>query len=127
MKFRIARHTNKLDSIVDFYTHIIGLDKLGEFVDHDGYNGVFIGRAEKDWHLEFTSSNTDPKHIFDEDDILVFYPENKLEYEALLARINTNNITRKIPKNPYWKENGFAFSDPDGYIIVVSPLKIKAL
>ncbi len=31
MKFRVARHTNDLEKIEQFYTTVIGLKKLGEF------------------------------------------------------------------------------------------------
>jgi catechol-2,3-dioxygenase len=48
MKFRYARHTNDLKSIVDFYTKIIGLKKLGSFENHSNYNGVFIGLPNLD-------------------------------------------------------------------------------
>ena len=41
MKFRYARHTNNLDTLIDFYQNVIGLEKLGGFKDHNGYDGVF--------------------------------------------------------------------------------------
>ncbi|BBI65852.1 hypothetical protein PKHYL_00430 [Psychrobacter sp. KH172YL61] len=43
MKFRYARHTNNLGTLIDFYQNIIGLEKLGGFKDHNGYDGVFLG------------------------------------------------------------------------------------
>ena len=36
MKFRYARHTNNLGTLIDFYQNIIGLEKLGGFKDHNG-------------------------------------------------------------------------------------------
>ncbi|MER2163157.1 MAG: hypothetical protein ABS921_03445 [Psychrobacter alimentarius] len=57
MKFRYAQHTNNLDSFISFYQNIIGLEKLGGFKDHNGYDGVFLGLPNQDWHLEFTYSN----------------------------------------------------------------------
>ncbi len=46
MKFRLARHTNRLKQLVDFYVNIIGLDFLGEFKNHSGYYGLFIGKKK---------------------------------------------------------------------------------
>ena len=73
MKFRYARHTNDLHSITEFYTKVVGLEKLGSFENHSCYNGVFLGYPNMDWHLEFTTSNEKPKHSPGDDDLLVFY------------------------------------------------------
>ncbi|WP_413771709.1 hypothetical protein [Psychrobacter piscatorii] len=42
MKFRYARHTNNLGTLIDFYQNIVGLEKLGGFKDHNSYDGVFF-------------------------------------------------------------------------------------
>lgn len=47
MKLRIARHTNNINKILDFYTKIIGLDILGEFKNHNNYDGIFIDKKMK--------------------------------------------------------------------------------
>ena len=125
MKFRVARHTNRLDQLKDFYVNLIGLSVLGEFKNHSGYDGVFIGDTNLDWHLEFTQTAEPANHKFDEDDILVFYPENQTEYDNLLERLNTRNVVKSLAKNPYWQENGITIKDPDGYTVVISNLKIK--
>lgn len=41
MHLRYARHTNQLAPLIDFYCGLLDLN-LGEFHDHDGYDGVFI-------------------------------------------------------------------------------------
>ena len=43
MQFRSARHTDNIEGLKTFYTEIIGLDILGDFKDHDGYSGIFLG------------------------------------------------------------------------------------
>lgn len=65
MIFRNARHTNQLESLVDFYSKIIGLEVLGRFENHSGYDGVFLGYLSADWHLEFTQSSEQVEHAFD--------------------------------------------------------------
>jgi hypothetical protein len=52
MKVRFARHTNNLDAIKSFYIDVLGLDLLGGFENHNGYDGVFIGIPNTDWYLE---------------------------------------------------------------------------
>ena len=125
MKFRVARHTNQLEQLKDFYVNIIGLSVLGEFKNHSGYDGVFIGNVNLDWHLEFTQTGEYVDHKFDEDDILVFYPENSHEYDHLLERINTFKVVKFQAKNPYWHDNGITLKDPDGHTVVISNIKIK--
>ncbi|WP_394338496.1 hypothetical protein [Epilithonimonas hispanica] len=48
---------------------------LGEFKEHNGYDGVFLVKENENWHLEFTQDNNIPESKSDNDDILVFYPE----------------------------------------------------
>jgi len=124
MTFRFARHTNDLEAIKSFYINILDFELLGNFENHDNYNGIFLGFPNTDWHLEFTTSDEKTNHYFDEDDILVLYPETQNKYDSLLERVSKNNILLVTSKNPYWNENGKMFLDPDGYRIVLSPLKI---
>lgn len=125
MKFRFARHTNNLESLKQFYTQVLNFEILGNFENHNGYNGVFIGKQNENWHLEFTKSKEQVEFSFGDDDILVFYPENKKEYQEILNQASKKNIHFIEAKNPYWNENGKMFLDPDGYRIVVSNLNAK--
>ncbi|MFY8181392.1 MAG: VOC family protein [Flavobacterium sp.] len=125
MTFRFARHTNNLEQLKSFYIDILGLELLGGFENHDGYDGVFIGKSNENWHLEFTKSDEIVTFNFGEEDILVFYPNTKLEFELIQDRIESNSIKFIDSKNPYWNENGKMILDPDGYRVVISHLKIE--
>jgi hypothetical protein len=125
MNFRFARHTNDLEIIKHFYTCVLGFDLSGSFENHDGYNGIFIGKPDSDWHLEFTQSNEIVTFKFNEDDLLVFYPDEINEYNSLINNIEKHNINFIEAKNSYWNKNGKMFLDPDGYGIIVSNLKCK--
>lgn len=92
MTFRFARHTNDLEAIKSFYINILDFELLGNFENHDNYNGIFLGFPNTDWHLEFTTSDEKTNHYFDEDDILVLYPETQNKYDSLLERVSKNNI-----------------------------------
>jgi catechol 2,3-dioxygenase-like lactoylglutathione lyase family enzyme len=123
MNLRVARHTNNLEKIKSFYIDILGFELLGSFENHADYDGVFISKPNLDWHFEFTTSDEKANHYFDEDDILVLYPDTILEYNNLIHNLLNNNISILTSKNPYWNENGKMVLDPDGYRIVISPLK----
>ena len=125
MILRVATHTNNLKRIENFYINILGFERLGGFKKHNNYDGVFIGKSGLDWHFEFTQSETEANHTFDEDDVMVLYPSTMKEYNTLLSRFYDNDIAQIKAINPYWNENGKMFQDPDGYRIVVSALKAK--
>ena len=125
MTFRFARPTNNLEQLKSFYIDILGLELLGGFENHEGYDGVFIGKPNENWHLEFTKSDEIVAFDFGEEDILVFYPNTKLEFELIHDRIESNSIKFIDSKNPYWNENGKMILDPDGYHVVISHLKIE--
>jgi hypothetical protein len=125
MTFRFARHTNDLEQIKSFYIDILGFELLGGFENHNGYDGVFIGKSNENWHLEFTKSEEIVLFHFNEDDNLVFYPNNKMEFDFILNKIQSKKIEFIKAKNPYWNENGKMILDPDGYRVVISDLKIK--
>lgn len=120
MILRVARHTVSLQPIVTFYTKLLGLEILGDFKNHNHYDGIFLGKVGVSWHLEFTVSDEPPVHIADEDDLLVFYTDNYEVYMDLLDRAAALKIPVVEPKNPYWLANGTTLVDPDGYRVVVT-------
>ena len=123
MFLRVARHTNDLERIENFYVDILGFERLVGFQNHNNYDGVFIGKSGLDWHFEFTQSASKAKHTFDEEDVIVLYPKTILDYNELENKLVGNNISIIAAINPFWNENGKMFQDPDGYRIVLSPLK----
>jgi hypothetical protein len=123
MIVRIARHTNKIEALKIFYTELIGLKILGEFQNHDGYDGVFVGKENLNWHLEFTTSSDKAKQRIDDDDLIVFYPDCESEYQNIIERINAKRIKIVNAKNPYWNQNGILIKDPDGFGVIISALK----
>ena len=116
--FRVARHTSNIEKIREFYTELIGLKVLYEF-NHDGYRGIMLGKKSHDWHLEFTVSNKEPNHSFDEDDVLVFYFSEDKKYIEILERFKFAMIDPVKSSNPYWDIHGRTFVDPDGHRVVI--------
>ncbi|WP_337965695.1 VOC family protein [uncultured Flavobacterium sp.] len=123
MFLRVARHTDDLERIVNFYVDILGFELLGDFQNHNNYDGIFVGKSGLDWHFEFTKSHEKANHTFDQDDVIVLYPKSIIDYDVLVSNLLHNNISIVTASNPFWNENGKMFLDPDGYRIVISPLK----
>jgi hypothetical protein len=85
-----------------------------------------LGYNNSNWHLEFTKTKEVISFDFKEDDILVFYPASKTEFDLLVHKLQSHEIEFIKAKNPYWNENGKMILDPDGYRILISDLKIRA-
>jgi catechol 2,3-dioxygenase-like lactoylglutathione lyase family enzyme len=52
---RVARPTDNLEALLRFYEQGLGLGVLYRFEDHDGFDGVMLGRAGAPYHFEFTA------------------------------------------------------------------------
>ncbi len=120
MKFRYARHTDNLKSLIEFYTKFIGLEVIGSFKNHSNYNGVFLGYQDLDWHIEFTESNGKVSHSPDEDDLLVFYLNSAEELAAIKKNAESLGIIFTISNNPYWQKNGIEIKYPDGFGVILT-------
>lgn len=120
VQFRIARPTDKIALIEQFYVNILGLTRVGGFDDHDGYRGIMIGLPGYTYHLEFTQ---DPHHTPcpapTKDNLLVFYFETPSELDIVKQRLADAGIEEVDPENPYWLDKSHTYEDPDGWRIVL--------
>jgi catechol 2,3-dioxygenase-like lactoylglutathione lyase family enzyme len=103
-----------------FYIGLLGLQELGHFTGHDGYDGVFLGLPGADWHLEFTVSETKPEHQPDADDLLVFYLPDEAALKVYQGRMSEAGVLPVTPVNPYWVQHGVSYTDPDGFGIMLA-------
>ena len=121
MSVRVARPTNDLVAIRRFYVDAVGLKKVGEFRDHEGFDGLMLGIAGATWHLEFTSSE---HHVAprapSEDNLVVLYIPSEVEYKGSIRRMIDHGYSPVKSLNPYWDRVGTTFEDHDGYRIVFS-------
>ncbi len=123
MIFRYARHTNDLNEIKKFYHDFLELELIGEFHDHEGYDGLFFGKEGLDWHLEFTTSKAFATHQPNADDLLVFYFENQEEIDQKWQKAMELNLKIRESENPYWQRNGVELEDPDGFGVILTQKK----
>lgn len=119
---RIARPVQSIPASLRFYVEILGLDHLGGFDDHDGYDGAFVGVNGADWHLEFTShASGSPRPTPTDEDLLVLYL-SKSELDAVTARLANAGSHPLHHENPYWAHVGaIVVPDPDRYLLVLCP------
>jgi catechol 2,3-dioxygenase-like lactoylglutathione lyase family enzyme len=117
---RIARPTDHLAEVVHFYRDGFGLDVLGEFQNHDGFDGVMLGRAGFGWHLEFTrKSGHTAGRAPTQDNLLVLYLPDGAEWRAAVERMESVGYAPIPSFNPYWDRFGRTFEDHDGYRVVL--------
>ena len=117
VKLRVARHTDRLEAVTAFYRDGVGFPELGRFVDHDGYDGVFLAVPGTDAHLELTSGGSHPAARPHPESLLVLYLETQAELDAIATRIAQRQV---VPANPYWREHALAFEDPDGFQLLLA-------
>jgi len=119
---RVARPVSHIPATLHFYVDILRLERLGGFERHDGYDGVFVGRPGRDWHLEFTSHESGlPTPSPTEEDLLVFYVSED-QLQAAATRLGEYGFGLIQHENPYWADAGAVVCrDPDGYPVVLCP------
>jgi GNAT superfamily N-acetyltransferase len=117
VKLRVARHTDQLEAVAAFYRDRVGLPELGRFVNHAGYDGVFLAVPGTDAHLELTSGGPHPAPRPHPESLLVLYLETQAEIDAIATRIAQRSV---VPANPYWRANALAFEDPDSFQLLLT-------
>jgi hypothetical protein len=117
---RVARPTDQLDAIVKMYEDGLGLGVIGSFEDHQGFDGVMLGKTGLGYHFEFThqrghSVGRAPTR----DNLLVFYIPDREEWETRCKQMETAGFKVVPSYNPYWDKLGKTFGDLDGYRVVI--------
>jgi catechol 2,3-dioxygenase-like lactoylglutathione lyase family enzyme len=124
---RTARPTTDLSRIRQFYEQVVGLPLLGEFADHDGFDGAIFGVPDDRAQLELVASPHGENPSATGEDALVLYTaddEVAAELATRLRQAGTPEITLATDRtlNPYWPNHGATcFTDPDGYRLILVP------
>lgn len=117
---RIARPTDHLEEISAQYINGLGFSLLGEFYDHDGFNGVIIGHDLHPYHLEFTHHlGTRVGRAPTSDNLLVFYIPQVVAWRLACEALIAAGFRPVDSYNPYWDRAGKTFEDLDGYRVVL--------
>jgi uncharacterized glyoxalase superfamily protein PhnB len=119
-QIRIARPTDKLKELIQFYQQGLGLNIIGSFKGHDGYDGVMLGMPDASIHLEFTQHvNGSPCPAPTRDNLLVLYFETNEAYLAAVDQLKQAGGREAEPENGYWIGKSTSFEDPDGWGVVL--------
>jgi catechol 2,3-dioxygenase-like lactoylglutathione lyase family enzyme len=118
VQLRVARHTERLDELVEFYRDGIGLTAVGGFRGHDGYDGVFLAIPGTGAHLELTAGGGRGAPAPHPESLLVLYLGDDEAVRAVAARLGVDPVRSE---NPYWNQHGLTFEDPDGFRVVLVP------
>ena len=117
---RIARPSDDLAAVLRFYRDGLGFEVLYQFQDHDGFDGVMLGRKGAAYHLEFTrKAGHRAGRAPTRDNLLVFYLPDAGEWDRAVARLERLGYRPVQAFNPYWDRKGKTFEDPDGYRVVL--------
>jgi hypothetical protein len=102
------------------YCTALSLVVLAEFQDHQGFDGVMLGRSGMDYHFEFTQCRKHPVAPTPTyEDLLVFYVPNHFSWQSTCERLTENGFVCVTSFNPFWDVSGKTFEDHDGYRIVL--------
>ena len=119
-RLRIARPTRDLETATAFYTRGLGLRVLASFENHAGIDGVILGHPNCPYHLEFTRRHRDPlTPTPTPEDLLVIYLPDHAAWASAVEMLRAFGAREVMNTNPYWREHGLTFADPDGNLVVL--------
>ncbi|MFL6712937.1 MAG: VOC family protein [Sulfurifustis sp.] len=118
---RIARPVRDLAKTTDMYCRGLGLRVVGSFENHDGFDGIMLGRPESNYHFEFTHCRRHPvAPTPTAEDLIVFYLPDRDEWNAACISMEAAGFKRVTSFNPYWDAHGRSYEDADGYRVVLA-------
>lgn len=117
---RIARPVRDIHQTTSTYCAGLDFRVLGRFEDHQGFDGVMLGKAGVNYHFEFTychHHSVEPTPT--PEDLAVFYIPDAREWKTTCANMLAAGFKQVVSFNPYWDKQGQTFEDRDGYRIVL--------
>ena len=123
-ELRIARPVTDLAKTREMYCRGLGLEVVGSFENHDGFDGVMLGVDGARYHFEFTCCRNhpitpSPTH----EDLAVFYMEARAEWQSACDSMLAAGFKQVKSFNPYWDVHGVTYEDHDGYRVVLQNAK----
>ncbi|HEX3364727.1 VOC family protein [Phenylobacterium sp.] len=119
-QLRIARPSDDLDALLPFYRDGLGLNLLLRFENHEGFDGIVLGRKGWPYHFEFTHAKghrvgrAPTQH-----NLVVLYMPGDERWRQAVEQMRHAGFPEVPSFNPYWDRQGRTFEDPDGYRVVL--------
>lgn len=101
------------------YRRGLGLQLIGGFENHAGFDGVMLGVPDGTYHFEFTHNPHQELTAPSPEDLVVLYVPDPEEWAALCASMLAARFKTVSSFNPYWDVRGRTFEDPEGYRTVL--------
>ena len=119
-QLRIARPVTDMVEAVAMYKLGLGLEVIGRFENHDGFDGTMLGASGEDFHFEYTVCREHPlRPSPTQEDLLVYYIPETHVWEQRCSSLLAAGFKEVRSFNPYWARNGRTFEDQDGYRLVI--------
>ena len=117
---RIVRPVTDLARAMEMYTRGLGLSRLGNFRDHEGFDGEMMGSVGAGFHFELVVSRHHPVQPSPtNEDLIVLYLPDTIEWTRRCQEMIDAGFKEVESFNPYWAERGRTFQDSDGYRVVI--------
>lgn len=117
---RVARPVRDLDASAQQYRAGLGLEEIGRFADHEGFDGVMLGHPADPHHFELTICRRHPVNPSPSDeDLIVLYLPQPGGFAARCAALEAAGFARVKSFNPYWETSARTYADRDGYRFVI--------
>jgi hypothetical protein len=103
------------------YETLLGVTRLAEFVDHDGFSGVVLGLRDCAWQLEIVSVNspTTKRECNEGRRGIVLYVD-AADFRCVSGQIELSGARVVVNDNPYWIRRGaITLTGHDGESIIV--------
>jgi hypothetical protein len=102
------------------YRDGLGLEILGTFVDHEGFDGIMLGARGAPYHFELTQCRLRPVvPTPTPEDLIVLYLPSRGDWDAHCIMMEAAGFAGVPAHNPYWSRSGRTFADADGYRFVL--------
>jgi len=104
-----------------FYVDGLGMNVLGSFENHAGFDGIMLGLPSYTWHLEFTYQHgVKIERALSKEHLLVFYFGDSSEWNEAVEKLKKCGAIEVKPENPYWDSPKAAtFEDPEGWRVIL--------
>jgi hypothetical protein len=117
---RVARACADVDALADQYARGLGFEVLGQWRDHEGFDGAVLGHPRAPYHLEFIHAHDErkppPPHP---ENLLVFYLPDAADWTERCGAAEAAGFRRVPNANPYWERVGRTYADCEGGRVIL--------